>query len=50
MMGFTPEQVDRMSLWAFSACIEGYAAAHGSEKQAEGEPMSIDRMRDLGLL
>lgn len=49
-MGFTPAQVDAMTLWEFTACVEGYAAAHGAEGRPEGEPMSLDRMRDLGLI
>lgn len=28
-MGFTPQQVDAMSLWQFTACADGYTATHG---------------------
>ena len=29
-MGFTPQQVGAMSLWQFTACVDGYARAHSS--------------------
>lgn len=28
-MGFTPQQVGAMSLWQFTAAVDGYARAHG---------------------
>lgn len=50
-MGFTPAQVDRMGLWEFLCCLEGYRQAHGEKaKPGEGEGMSEARMRDLGIL
>lgn len=30
-MGFTPRQVDDMSLWEMAACVEGYTKANGGE-------------------
>lgn len=30
MIGLSPEQVDRQSLWQFAAAVEGYAAANGT--------------------
>lgn len=30
-MGFTPREVDDMSLWELAACAAGYAKAHGAE-------------------
>lgn len=30
-MGFTPQQVDEMSLWQFACAVGGYAEAHGAE-------------------
>lgn len=49
-MGFTPAEIDRMSLWEFLACSEGYAAAHGGEKQS-GHVGDIDdeRLRAMGV-
>ena len=50
-MGFTPSQVNEMSLWEYLACFEGYKAAHGGDdRSGGGEGMSEDRMRDLGIL
>lgn len=33
-MGFSPRDVDDMSLWQFFACLDGWNAAHGGEKKA----------------
>jgi len=30
-MGFTPQQIDEMSPWQFTAACEGYAEAHTVE-------------------
>lgn len=49
-MGFTPSQVNEMSLWEYLACFDGFNAAHGGEAKGGGEGMSEDRMRDLGIL
>lgn len=48
-MGFTPAEVDAMSLWEFASCVHGYGRAHGGDKAKEGTPMSEDRMRELGI-
>lgn len=48
-MGFAPAAVDRMSLWEFAACVDGYVAAHGGKQEKEGTPMSAERARDLGI-
>ncbi|WP_170990141.1 hypothetical protein [Aquamicrobium sp. LC103] len=34
-MGFTPRDVDLMTLWELSACAAGYAKANGVEQEAE---------------
>lgn len=44
-MGFTPRQVDEMSLWELSACIDGWNEAHGGEAKTDG--MSVERLREL---
>jgi hypothetical protein len=31
-MGFTPAQVNDMSLWEFTACVDGWNRAHGDNK------------------
>ncbi|WP_296584223.1 hypothetical protein [Xanthobacter sp.] len=30
-MGFTPQQVDAMSMWQFTAALEGFARHHDPE-------------------
>jgi len=37
-MGFAPEQVDRMSLWEFAACLEGYRKANTSDDEPLAPP------------
>lgn len=34
-MGFTPRQVDEMSLWELVAASDGFAKANGGEQQTE---------------
>lgn len=51
-MGFDPDQVGRMSPWQFMACVDGYARANGwkpANGGAAGQPMSIERLRELGV-
>jgi hypothetical protein len=39
-MGFSPQQVDRMSVWQFMAALEGFVSAHdpdGEKRLTEGE-------------
>lgn len=33
-MGFAPEVVDRMTLWEFAACFDGWAISKGMKKSA----------------
>ncbi|MGB0855028.1 MAG: hypothetical protein ACPGSI_17155 [Pikeienuella sp.] len=47
-MGFTPAQVDEMSLWEFSCCRSAYSAHHGGETQKRGD-IEEDRLRELGI-
>lgn len=32
-MGFTPAQINDMSLWEFAACTNGYRRAHSPEER-----------------
>lgn len=49
-MGFAPDQVGRMSPWQFVACLDGYGRANGwTRKDSAGQPMSIERLRELGV-
>lgn len=47
-MGFSPREVDDMTLWEFTACYEGYRAANSTEPERPVH-MSEDRMRELGI-
>jgi hypothetical protein len=38
VIGFTPAQVDGMSLWEFSACVEGWRRAHSDEEEMPDPP------------
>ncbi|MFC5584435.1 hypothetical protein ACFPOD_04875 [Nitratireductor kimnyeongensis] len=31
-MGFTPQQVNEMSVWQYLAAVDGYMAAHAGEQ------------------
>jgi len=50
-MGFTPAEVDAMSVWEFRACIAGYAEAHGTKKGRHHGAAEIDdtRLRAMGI-
>jgi len=47
-LGYTPRQVDEMTLWEFDACVEGYAAAHKSGEDAP-PPMDDSELSELGI-
>lgn len=44
-MGFTPQEVDQMSLWQFSACVDGFNKANGAEEMPE--PPTADEYYDM---
>ncbi|MCQ0987548.1 hypothetical protein [Jiella marina] len=48
-MGLAPEQVDRLSLWQFQACHDGFRRAHMSEKERSQE-MSEDEFDAIGAM
>lgn len=45
-MGFTPRQVDEMSLWELAACIEGWNRANGGDDDPP-EPPSAAEFYDM---
>lgn len=47
-MGFSPRDVDDMTLWEFQCCAEGYREAHSTEQEAAPE-MDDDRLAALGI-
>lgn len=48
-MGFTPSQVDSMSLWEFMACSSGYAEANGAKKEKSVADVSDETLRRMGI-
>ncbi|EBA06005.1 hypothetical protein [Sagittula stellata] len=38
-----------MGVWEFVAATAGFAKAHGGGAKRQGEGMSAQRMRDLGI-
>ncbi|KZL04540.1 hypothetical protein PsAD2_04623 [Pseudovibrio axinellae] len=49
-MGFTPTQIDKMSMWEFMSCVAGYNKTHGGKtKKGQSEAFSDGRLRDLGI-
>ncbi len=48
-MGFSPREVYAMSLWEFTACCDGYAAAHGGGESA-GAGLSDSEFDELSAL
>ena len=48
-MGFTPAQIDEMTVWEFMACSDGYVTAHGGKKKAALGDMDNHDLRALGI-
>lgn len=45
-MGFTPREVDDMSLWEFVACCDGWRDAHSTGEEMP-DPPSPDEFHDM---
>lgn len=48
-MGFSPEQVDRMTIAEFVACSRGFAKAHGAKESKPLGDMEDADLRRLGI-
>jgi hypothetical protein len=46
-MGYSPRDIDDMTLWEFDCCLAGYRKAHSSEDTTP--PMSDERLAELGI-
>jgi hypothetical protein len=44
-MGFTPQQVDAMSLWQFGACIDGWNRSQGGDEDVD--PPTAEEFEDM---
>lgn len=47
-MGFSPVEVDRMSLWQFSAALHGWQIANGQKERPVGD-IADERLREMGI-
>jgi hypothetical protein len=50
-MGFSPRQIDAMSLFEFNACLEGWRAAHSAEggRRAAGQGLPEETLADMEI-
>ncbi|TBC01421.1 hypothetical protein ELH34_37445 [Rhizobium ruizarguesonis] len=49
VIGYSPRDIDDMTLWEFACCSEGYRKAHASEEPPP-PPMGDDELADLGIV
>ena len=49
VLGFTPRDIDAMSPWEFTACVDGYVTANKREDDAP-PPMSGEEAAKLGIV
>jgi hypothetical protein len=47
-MGFTPAQVERMTLWEFATCVDGFVEFHTGKKRP-GRAMSEVDLHKAGI-
>lgn len=48
MLGYTPREVDDLTLWEFEACVNGYRQAHSSKEETP-PAMDDDTAAELGI-
>lgn len=49
-MGFSPQQVDAMSVWQYVAAVEGYQKAHDPKGDGKLAPDEVDDIAEwLGI-
>lgn len=49
MMGILPDQAGRLSPWQYTVCLSEWNRRQGGQENVGEAPMSIDRMRELGI-
>jgi len=50
-MGWTPRQLDDVTLWEFDCALAGWKKFHAAEEEDEGPPaMSDERLAELGIV
>lgn len=47
-MGFPPRDVDKMSIWEFTACYDGWKFANGITTKRNAD-ISEERLAELGI-
>lgn len=50
-MGLAPSEIKRMTLWEFTACMDGWARSQGKQHAYEGQELTdeaYDALCDLG--
>ena len=48
-MGLSPPQVDMLTPWEFLACVDGFGKSNGWKMDQAVQPMSLKRLRELGI-
>lgn len=48
-MGFTPREVDRMSLWEYMACLKGWTVSKGGKWRDEKRELQDHELREMGI-
>lgn len=48
VMGFTPRDVDQMTIWEFNACYDGWKIANGVKPRGKGD-ISEERLAEMGI-
>jgi len=50
-MGFTPQEIDQMSVWQYMACVQGYIEANSSDdnKRLDREEYTVMAAQVLAL-
>jgi len=50
-MGWTPRELDRVTLWEFECAWAGFRKFHASPAEEEApQPMSDERLAELGIV
>lgn len=49
-MGFRPRDVDEMSVWEFTSCVDGYVEANGGKRGGRPVDVSEEQARAMGIV
>jgi len=48
-MGYTPRQVDEMTLWEFECCFDAHQKQNGKSKKSGNGDIDDHRLREMGI-